>query len=112
MNPDLGCFSKGIIFQVNFAASHDFSQLSHELCGRTVSLHVPHVVLSLDTTGCLSVVISHFQQRFCFQMNSLTYLVGAETQVREMGHHSHEPLRKAIEASLGFVKCVLSTAYF
>lgn len=66
----------------------------------------------LDTTGCLSVVIFHFQQRFCFQMNSLTYLVGAETQVREMGHHSHEPLRKAIEASLGFVECVLSTAYF
>lgn len=66
----------------------------------------------LDTTGCLSVVISHFQQRFCFQMNSLTYLVGAETQMREMGHHSHEPLRKAIEASLGFVERVLSTAYF
>lgn len=66
----------------------------------------------LDTAGCLSAVISHFQQHFCFQMNSLTYLVETETQGREMGHHSHEPLRKAIEVSLGFVECVLSTAYF
>lgn len=28
MNPDLVCLSKGILFWVNFAASHDFSQLS------------------------------------------------------------------------------------
>lgn len=79
----VGCFSVGILFWVNFAASCDFSQLSHEPCGWTVSLHMLPVALNpvLDTT----VIISHFQQRFYFQMNSLTYLVGAETQGREMG---------------------------
>lgn len=79
-----------------------------------MSLHVPHIVLSLNAGHCRLPVSCYFSfpQHFCFQMNSLTYLVETETQGREMGHHSHEPLRKAIEVSLGFVECVLSTAYF